>query len=76
MVPGTSFVVDCFRPKATKGVRCTSWFLTHFHSDHYGGLSSSFRGGTIHCSRITANLAHERLKVAFMKSRALCLEAN
>jgi ribonuclease BN (tRNA processing enzyme) len=43
-VPGTSFVVDGFHHKRPE---FTSYFLTHFHSDHYGGLTSGFKSATV-----------------------------
>jgi ribonuclease BN (tRNA processing enzyme) len=45
-VPGTRFVVDRFG-KGTDKVPCKSWFLTHFHSDHYRGLTSKFKAGKV-----------------------------
>eukprot|EP00803_Ostreobium_quekettii_P007090 evm.model.scf_2760.1 EVM.evm.TU.scf_2760.1 scf_2760:1068-7777(+) len=60
-VPGTQFVVDRFNK--VWGVRCKSWFLTHFHSDHYHGLNASFDKGTIYCTPTTARLAHAQLRV-------------
>ena len=41
---GTSFLVDRFG-KSTQLLSCKSWFLTHFHSDHYKGLRASFKQG-------------------------------
>ena len=41
---GTSFLVDCFGKQAQM-LKCRSWFLTHFHSDHYKGLRASFKAG-------------------------------
>ena len=41
---GTSFLVDRFG-KSTQLLKCKSWFLTHFHSDHYKGLQASFKQG-------------------------------
>ena len=41
---GTSFLVDCFGKQAQM-LKCQSWFLTHFHSDHYKGLRASFKAG-------------------------------
>ncbi|CAK0744358.1 hypothetical protein CVIRNUC_001541 [Coccomyxa viridis] len=61
-VDGTSFLVDCFGKQAQM-LKCRSWFLTHFHSDHYKGLRGSFKAGHIYCTQITADLAHSRLKV-------------
>ena len=40
-----------------------TYFLTHFHSDHYQGLDRHFNHGTIYCSPTTASLARLRLKV-------------
>ncbi|CAI5490171.1 unnamed protein product, partial [Closterium sp. Naga37s-1] len=40
---------------------CHHWFLTHFHADHYNGLTKSFRFGTVYCSPVTARLVKLRL---------------
>ncbi len=53
-VKGTSFLVDCFG-KSTQLLKCKSWFLTHFHSDHYKGLRASFKQG-IHVSQNSCNM--------------------
>ncbi|PVU94324.1 hypothetical protein BB561_002624 [Smittium simulii] len=60
-MPGTNFTVDAFA--YGKLVDCTGYFLTHFHSDHYGGLTSKFNNGMIYCSHVTGNLIIENLKV-------------
>jgi hypothetical protein len=67
IVEGTKFVVDEFKAKPPPG--CTGFFLSHFHADHYGGLTKSFSDGLIYCSQATANLVMSKLGVA--KSR-LC----
>ncbi len=45
-MPGLPFLVDRFG-KGTEKAACKSWFLTHFHSDHYKGLTSKFKAGAL-----------------------------
>ena len=63
------FMVDGFNvPSARKvpatGVwaYCRHFFLTHFHSDHYTGLSHRFND-ILYCTEITARLVHRELRV-------------
>lgn len=58
--PRTSFAVDAFCYGA---LEVDAYFLTHFHSDHYGGLSSSWRWGPIYCTPATARLVKYQLNV-------------
>ncbi|KAG0630723.1 hypothetical protein M758_1G199900 [Ceratodon purpureus] len=69
-IPGTSFRVDAF--KYTTG-NCSNWFLTHFHSDHYQGLTRGFRYGKILCSSITARLVNLRIGVPLDRIQVLPL---
>jgi len=60
-IVGTNYYVDAFSYGAIP--QCQLYFLSHFHSDHYGGLASSFQNGTIICSPVTGNLVESILKV-------------
>ena len=69
LVPGApGFAVDVAGDWG-RGRPGASYFLTHFHSDHYGGLSKDFEAGDIYCTPATARLVHGRLKVAWERLR-------
>ena len=59
-IPGTRFVVDGFRSAGSFSV---SYFLSHFHSDHYTGITPLWNKGLIFCSQITASLVVQVLNV-------------
>lgn len=59
IIQNTDFCVDGFNYIANT----QNFFLSHFHSDHYGGITSSWDAGTIYCSLVTANLVSQQLGV-------------
>ncbi|KAJ4402245.1 DNA cross-link repair protein PSO2/SNM1 [Gnomoniopsis sp. IMI 355080] len=62
IVPGFNICVDAFRYGAVKG--CHAYFLSHFHSDHYIGLTANWTHGPIYCSKVTGSLVKSQLKTA------------
>ncbi|KAF4981070.1 hypothetical protein FZEAL_3046 [Fusarium zealandicum] len=62
IMPGFSICVDAFRYGAVQG--CKAYFLSHFHSDHYIGLTGSWRHGPIYCSKVTGSLVKQQLRTA------------
>ncbi|KAK9454109.1 beta-lactamase-like protein [Dipodascopsis uninucleata] len=61
MDSSTSIAVDAFKYGAVPDI--SIFFLTHFHSDHYGGLSQTWTHGQIYCSSVTASLVKQQLRV-------------
>ncbi|GAB2276374.1 hypothetical protein Dimus_011102 [Dionaea muscipula] len=63
-IAGTPFRVDAFQHLRND---CSHWFLTHFHADHYQGLTKSFCYGKIYCSQVTAKLVSLKIGVPWDK---------
>ena len=63
LIPGTPFSVDAFSYGPLESI--TGHFLTHFHSDHYKGLSNKTiaDGSRLYCSEVTGNLVKKELKI-------------
>lgn len=62
IMPGFHICVDAFRYGAVQG--CRAYFLSHFHSDHYIGLTANWTHGPIYCSKVTGSLVKSQLKTA------------
>lgn len=60
-IVGTNFVCDGFQYASE--TLTDKYFLTHFHSDHYGGITKQWNAGTIYCTLATANLVNQQLGV-------------
>ncbi|KAJ9065630.1 DNA cross-link repair 1A protein [Entomophthora muscae] len=71
-VPGTTFTVDAFNIGPVPG--CRAYFLSHYHSDHYGGMGKTFSHGTVVASTITARLVQSQIGVG--SEYVLALETN
>ncbi|KAI0021572.1 DRMBL-domain-containing protein [Xylariomycetidae sp. FL0641] len=72
IMPGLSICVDAFRYGAVEG--CNAYFLSHFHSDHYIGLTASWSHGPIYCSAVTASLIRSQLRTDAKYLRPLAFE--
>lgn len=55
----TGILIDGFHYKSPVGI----YYLTHYHSDHYTGLTSKFDGRKLYCSHITARLVDMYFKI-------------
>jgi DNA cross-link repair 1A protein len=62
IIPGFNICVDAFRYGAVEG--CQAYFLSHFHSDHYIGLTAKWTHGPIYCSKVTGSLVKQQLRTA------------
>ncbi|EFX03971.1 DNA repair protein pso2 [Grosmannia clavigera kw1407] len=62
IMPGFFICVDAFRYGPVEG--CRAYFLSHFHSDHYVGLTAKWSHGPIYCSKVTSSLVKTQLGTA------------
>ena len=72
-IPGTSLTVDAFSYGVIPG--CLAYFLSHFHSDHYVGLSNKF-SSSLYCSHTTANLVRAKLRINPIHVHPLALDTT
>ncbi|KAM5256158.1 5' exonuclease Apollo [Ctenodactylus gundi] len=68
LIPHTPIAVDFWSLRRAGAARL--FFLTHMHSDHTVGLSSTW-ARPLYCSPITAHLLHRQLQVSKQWIRAL-----
>ncbi|KAJ7331794.1 hypothetical protein JRQ81_013974 [Phrynocephalus forsythii] len=61
LIPGTPLAVDFWNIRKAAHVRL--FFLSHMHTDHTVGLSSTWNR-PIYCSPVTGQILHHKLKVA------------
>lgn len=61
IMPNLNVCVDAFRYGKVEGQN--AYFLSHFHSDHYVGLTSTWSHGPIYASKISCNLMRQQLRV-------------
>ncbi|XP_076015488.1 5' exonuclease Apollo [Genypterus blacodes] len=61
VIPHTPLAVDFWQVRKCPGARL--FFLSHMHSDHTVGLTSTWSNRTIYCSPVTATLLKLKLRV-------------
>lgn len=61
VIPHTPLAVDFWHVRKCPGTRL--FFLTHMHSDHTVGLTSTWSHRPIYCSSTTATLLKLKLRV-------------
>jgi DNA cross-link repair 1A protein len=69
-IPDTRFIVDGFKLRDLPD-DCT-FFLSHFHSDHYGGITRNWKRA-IYCSAITGKLLVQSIGVPAQLIRVLTI---
>ncbi|XP_062854425.1 5' exonuclease Apollo [Trichomycterus rosablanca] len=61
VIPQTPIAVDCWQLRKCSHVRL--FFLSHMHTDHTSGLTSTWSHRPIYCSPLTAKLLRLKLQV-------------
>nr|XP_039258170.1 DNA cross-link repair 1A protein-like [Styela clava] len=62
IVSGTDIAVDAFSYGVVEGVQF--YFLSHFHSDHYMGLTKKYWRHKVFCSQVTGNLVAQKIRLS------------
>src|SRR5437016_5104351 len=70
----TCIVVDDFRRKPRVLGGYLIYFLSHFHEDHWQGITQTWSYGTIYCSKITRYLLLS--KFPLLNDKVIALEMN
>ncbi|XP_020246783.1 DNA ligase 6 [Asparagus officinalis] len=73
LIPATKFIIDGFK---SAGDFSVSYFLSHFHSDHYTGLTPNWSKGIIFCSEVTSKLLIRTLNISPLFVVSLALNAT
>ncbi|XP_076859851.1 5' exonuclease Apollo [Brachyhypopomus gauderio] len=61
IIANTPIAVDCWQLRKCSHVRL--FFLSHMHTDHTSGLTSTWSNRPIYCSPVTATLLRRKLQV-------------
>lgn len=71
VIPHTPLAVDFWQVRKCPGTRL--FFLSHMHSDHTVGLTSTWSNRPIYCSTVTADLLKLKLEVRLIPWNLLLL---
>ncbi|CAN9516180.1 unnamed protein product [Ophioblennius macclurei] len=63
LIPRTPLAVDFWQVRRCAEAGARLFFLSHMHGDHTAGLTSTWSGGAIYCSPLSAALLRRKLQV-------------